>query len=99
MNESPSTTAQGRQQLPEALATVVDGLQVGVQIKHTLGLIESAAWGESVARLEWRADALTLAAYIYGELSDDQHDELREHIRARAAARCEVLSDLVEVAE
>lgn len=83
--------ALGRTTLPEALAVTVEALKVGSAILHALGMLERAAWNDTVTQVEWRADALALAAWRYGDLSETDYHDLAGRIRERAAARCERL--------
>ncbi|HGO9799700.1 TPA: hypothetical protein ACLEB8_004890 [Pseudomonas aeruginosa] len=91
--EKQSLQSLGRSHLPEALATAVDLLKVGDSLLHALGSIEQAAWADHIRVAVAIADAFTVSALVYGDLSHGSYTALDEHIREREAARCEILKE------
>lgn len=91
--ERHSLQELGRSLLPETLATVVDQLKVGDSLLHALGSIEQAAWADHMRVAVARADAFTVSALVYGELSHGSYTALDEHIRERETARHELLQE------
>lgn len=92
-SDKQSLQALGRSRLPEALATAVDLLKVGDSLLHALGSIEQAAWADNIRVAVAIADAFTVSALVYGDLSHGSYTALDEHIREREAARCEFLQE------
>lgn len=91
--DKQSLQSLGRSHLPEALATAVDQLKVGDSLLHALGSIEQAAWANHIRVAVAIADAFTVSALVYGDLSHGSYTALDEHIREREAARCEILQE------